>query len=467
MEAPMTLNRRDAMIRLGQLGLGTLALPGLLAAEQARTETAAVSRRRTKTKSCIFLFLWGGPPQQDLWDLKPHAPQGIRSLFQPINTNVPGIQICDQMPLLAKQMDKVCVVRSVTHNSDTHEPSVYHMLTGRQDPMLVIPRNNRSRMNYPGIGSVLARFSEPAPLPANVTIPRPIGHDGITYAGTHAGFLGPRFDPLEPKEAPSAQEGKKFPVALPADMTDGRLMARRGLVGLIEKQDQFLNRQRSTEGLNGFYEQAFRMVSSPVAKRAFNLDYEPAALRERYGRNEYGESFLLARRLVEAGVRLVTATWMYIFPNGRVANVWDNHAGYGIHGANTGYDLLKSPVCIPPLDRAYSALVEDLSQRGLLDETLIAMAGEVGRTPKINGDAGRDHWGPCQSALLAGGGIRGGQVYGASDKIAAYPKDSPVSPEDFLATIYHAMGISPENEVRDQNGRPYAISTGKPVTALF
>ena len=209
------------------------------------------------------------------------------------------------------------------------------------------------------------------------------------------------------------------------------------------------------------------MVSSPVAKRAFNLDHEPAVLRERYGRNEYGESFLLARRLVEAGVRLVTVTWMYIFPNGRVSNVWDNHAGYGIHGANTGYDLLKSPVCIPPLDRAYSALIEDLSHRGLLDETLVVAVGEFGRTPRINGTQGRDHWGRCQSALLAGGGISSGQVYGASDKTAAFVKDNPVAPEDLLATVYHAFGLLPETEIYDRENRPHRISEGKPVTALF
>jgi hypothetical protein len=166
-------------------------------------------------------------------------------------------------------------------------------------------------------------------------------------------------------------------------------------------------------------------------------------------------------------VRFVTVTWMYLFPNGRVSNVWDNHAGYGIHGAKTGYDLLRSPVCIPPLDRACSALLHDLGQRGLLDETLVAAVGEFGRTPKINADAGRDHWGACQSALLAGGGIRGGQVYGASDKQAAYVKDNPVSPPDFLATIYHALGLSPDAEVRDRDGRPYRLCDGKPVTALF
>src|SRR5207245_5795604 len=185
------------------------------------------------------------------------------------------------------------------------------------------------------------------------------------------------------------------------------------------------------------------------------------------GRSEYGESFLLARRLVEAGVSLVTISWMYIFPGGRVSNVWDNHAGYGIHGAKTGFDLLRSPVCLPPLDQGLSALIEDLADRGLLDRTLIAAAGEFGRTPKVNKDAGRDHWGACQSALFAGGGIRGGQVYGASDKIAAYPTDNPVSPADFLATIYHALGLDPQAEIIDRENRPHRLVDGVPVMELF
>jgi hypothetical protein len=454
------LHRRDALLRLG---LGGLALPTLLRAEQA----GAASPSRRKAKSCIYLFLWGGPPQQDLWDMKPDAPQGIRSQFQPIRTNVPGISICDQMPLLARQMDKVAVLRSLSHASNNHEPSVYHMLTGRQNPSLAVPRNQRTRSDFPSIASVAAYFTPPGNLPASATVPRPIGHDGVTYSGTHAGFLGPRYDPLELVAAPNAQEQNAFPVALPGDVDATRLLARRGLLSLIEEKERAVQKSRATEGLTGFQEQALRMVSSPAAKKAFQIDREPPSVRDRYGRNEYGESFLMARRLIEAGVRFVTVTWMYIFPNGRVSNVWDNHAGYGIHGARTGYDLLRSPVCIPPLDRAYSALLEDLAQRGLLDETLVAAAGEFGRTPKINGDAGRDHWGACQSALLAGGGIRGGQVYGASDKQAAFPKDNPVSPADFLATIYHALGIDPEAEMRDRDGRPYRISEGKPVTALF
>ena len=273
--------------------------------------------------------------------------------------------------------------------------------------------------------------------------------------------------PLELVAAPNAQEKNAFPVALPGDVDAQRLRARHGLLGLIEAKERAWQRSRVTEGLTGFQEQALRMVTSAAAKKAFSIDLEPPSVRDRYGRNEYGDSFLLARRLIEAGVRFVTVTWMYIFPAGRVANVWDNHAGYGIYGAKTGFDLLKSPVCIPPLDRAYSALLEDLAQRGLLEDTLVAAAGEFGRTPKINADAGRDHWGACQSALLAGGGIRGGQVYGASDAHAAYVKDNPVSPPDFLATIHHALGLAPDAEVRDRDGRPYRICEGKPVTTLF
>ena len=414
-----------------------------------------------------YLFLWGGPPQQDLWDPKPDAPEGVRSLFAPMQTAVPGLRICDQMPRLAARMNKVAVVRSLTHDSNNHEPSVYRMLTGKYDMPFNVPRNQRRRTHFPSVGSVVSHFSQPGLVPASVTIPRPIGHDGVTYAGTHAGFLGPRDDPMEVKEAPNSGEQATHSLSLSPDLDTARLLARRGLLGTIEAQDRRLQQGRGVEGLGGFYEQAFRMLSSPVARNAFNLNLEPDPVRDLYGRNEYGESLLLARRLVEAGVRLVTVTWMYIFPTGRVSNVWDNHAGYGIHGAKTGFDLLKSPVCIPPLDQGLSALLDDLTQRGLLDETLLVAAGEFGRTPNINKDGGRDHWGACQSALLAGGGIRGGQAYGASDAQGAYVKDRPVAPEDLLATIHHALGHAPDLEIRDAQQRPYRICDGKPLTGLF
>jgi hypothetical protein len=458
------LHRRDAMIRLGQLGLGALTLPGLLQGEEAH---AAAGKRRGRAKSCIYIFLWGGPPQQDLWDMKPDAPQGIRSQFKPIKTVVPGIDISDQMPLLARHTDKVAVVRSLTHPSNVHEASVYHMLTGKQNPTLISPRNFRRRSDFPNLGSIVSYFSKPGVMPAAVTLPRPIGHDGVTYAGTYAGFLGPRHDPMELNVAPNSNDQPTYPLAPPADMSATRLIARRGLLQLIDHQDRLLQNHRATEALRGFQEQAFRMVGSAAAKRAFNLDLETPATRDRFGRNEYGESFLLARRLVEAGVRLVSVIWMYFMPTGRIANVWDNHGGTGGLGGITGYAMLKEKYCIPPLDRAYAALLEDLKDRGLLDETLVAMVGEFGRTPKINATQGRDHWGMCQSALFAGGGIRGGQVYGSSDKIAAYPKDNPVSPEDFLATIYHALGLAPDAEIRDRENRPYRISDGQPVIALF
>jgi hypothetical protein len=457
------LHRRDAMIRMGQFGLGALTLPELLNTSSASTTATAAG----KAKSCIYLFLWGGPPQQDLWDMKPDAPQGIRSLFQPIHTSVPGIDICDQMPLLAQHTDKVAIVRSVTHSSTVHEASVYHMLTGHQNPTLISPRNQRRRTDFPNLGSIVSYFSPPSGLPASVTIPRPIGHDGVTYAGTYAGFLGPRYDPLELREAPNSNDQPAHPIPLPNQLDDSRLLARHGLLKLLEDQDRRLQDNRTADSLGGFYEQAFRMLSSPAAKKAFNLELEAPKVRDRYGRNEYGDSFLLARRLVEAGVRLVSVIWMYFMPNGRIANVWDTHGGTAGLGSITGYAMLKEKYCIPPLDRAYSALIDDLAQRGLLDETLVVAVGEFGRTPKINPTQGREHWGMAQSALLAGGGVRGGQVYGATDKLAESVKDNPVSPEDLLATIYYALGIAPDREIHDRDDRPTRLCDGRPVFALF
>jgi hypothetical protein len=455
------LNRRDAMLRLGQLGLGSLTLPGLLRAEQ----TLPAPGRRAR--SCILLYLWGGPPQQDMWDMKPGAPDGMRSIFRPIRTVTPGFDVCDQMPLLARHTDKVAIIRSMSHPSNVHEASVYHTLTGRQNPTLISPRNFRRRSDFPNVGSVLSYFTPPGPLPAAVTIPRPIGHDGVTYAGTYAGWLGPRHDPMEPREAPNSAQPPAHAVAMPAGVDAARLTARRGLLDLIESQDRALQDSRAADAHRGFQEQAFRMIASGEARRAFNLDLEPPRVRDRYGRNEYGESFLLARRLVEAGVRLVSVVWMYFMPNGRIANVWDTHGGTPGLGRVGGFDMLRAPYCIPPLDRAYSALLEDLGQRGLLGETLVVMTGEFGRTPRINNTQGREHWGPCYAALLAGGGVRGGQVYGASDATGAYPRDNPVSPEDLLATVYEAMGVRPDSEIHDREGRPVRICEGRAVTALF
>ena len=444
------------MVRLGALG-SALTLPSRMPAN---------APRRGSADSCIYIFLWGGPPQQDTWDPKPGAPQGIRSQFGEIDTAVPGIRICDAMPLFARHTDKTAIIRSLSHPSNLHEPSVYRMFTGRRDETLVSPRNPRKRSHPPNFASVLSYFSPPGPIPAAVTIPRPVGHDGVTYAGTHAGFLGPKYDPLEKIAANKARDPAPHPTVLPPDVDETRLVAREGLLKRLEGQEEVLQRTGGA-GLDDSRDQAMRMVTSPVVRRAFDIEKEPPRLRDAYGRNEYGEAFLLARRLVESGVKVVSVIWMYIMPNGGVANVWDNHGGTAGLGGISGYAMLKEKYCLPPLDRALAALLDDLQQRGLLERTLVAVAGEFGRTPKINGQQGRDHWGAAQSVLLAGGGIRGGQVYGATDKIAAYPVDKPVSPEDYLATIYHAMGLDPQSEIIDREKRPHRLVDGTPLLGLF
>jgi hypothetical protein len=478
------LHRRDAMLRLGQLGGATWALPALMQAEKARgalvgeardssgagglAETDAAKRSgKGRAKSCILVYLWGGPPQQDMWDMKPEAPEGIRSVFQPIDTNVPGIQICDQMPLLARQADKFALIRSLTHDSNNHEPSVYRTLTGRSNPSLAVPRNQRTRQDFPSIGSVVANFTPSSGLPSCVTVPRPIGHDGVTYAGTHGGFLGPKCDPMEMAAAADVNAPATHSLELPTGLEGSRLLARRGLLETIERDQRRLDALAVGSSIDAFREQAYRMLADPAAKRAFDLADEKDEVRDRYGRNEYGESFLLARRMVEAGVRFVTVVWLYVCPNGKVANVWDTHGGTGNLGSVSGFEMLKEKYCLPPLDRGLSALLEDLGESGLLDETLVAAYGEFGRTPKINNAGGREHWGMCQSVLMAGGGIRGGQVYGASDRQAAYPKEKGISPEDLLATIYHGLGLSPEMEIHDPQGRPHRLCDGRPVLDLF
>src|SRR5439155_18211999 len=225
--------------------------------------------RRGRTTSCILRYLWGGPPQQDMSDMNPDAPEGIRSAFRPIQTNVPGIHLCEHLPRLARHADKLALVRSVTHPSAVHEPSVYYTLTGKQNNALVVPRNQRTRRDFPNFGAMLTALTPPGGMPASVTIPRPIGHDGVTYAGTYSGWLGPRFDPMEIREAPSARDRYATPVDLPSDLSVARLQARRGLVDVIDENDRHFQNSRATEGLSAFHEQAYRMLTSSSARRAF------------------------------------------------------------------------------------------------------------------------------------------------------------------------------------------------------
>jgi hypothetical protein len=329
----------------------------------------------------------------------------------------------------------------------------------------------RGRGDFPTLGSVVSYFSPTGALPAAATIPRPIGHDGVIYTGTYGGFLGPQFDPLELQAPAEVQGPAPHSLDLPSGLDAIRIQSRVGLLHLLEQTDRRLQSQgdRGAIGsLKSAREQAYRMLLAPEARGAFDVSGESSGTHDRYGRNEYGQAFLLARRLVEAGVRLVTLVWYYIAPkDGNVLNVWDNHGGTPSIDRITGQQMLKEYYCLPSLDQGYSALIEDLSQRGMLDETLVAMLGEFGRTPKINDQAGRDHWGPCQSVVLAGGGIRGGQVYGASDRQAAYPTQDFVRPEDFIATIHHALGIPLDAEMHDQQQRPHRVCDGNPLLGLF
>jgi hypothetical protein len=296
----------------------------------------------------------------------------------------------------------------------------------------------------------------------------------VYYAGTHSGFLGSLHDPVELGQVYNhVQVGPRsdaptIPLALPDDVSMARLQARRGLRDLLDSADRAMQTSGETRAFDSVYETAYRLLHSAAVKDALNLEREPAAVRDRYGRNEYGESFLTARRLVEAGIRLVTVNWMFITPAAKVYNVWDAHGGLNdLEHGQTGYGMLKANYCLPAFDQAFSALLEDLGQRGLLDETLVACAGEFGRTPKVNGNNGRDHWPFCYSAVLAGGGIRGGTVYGASDSQAAYVKDDAATPGDYLATICQACGLDPAREIHDLEGRPYRICDGEPISALL
>jgi hypothetical protein len=319
-------------------------------------------------------------------------------------------------------------------------------------------------------------LGEKSPLPASFSIPRPVAHDGVRYAGTHGGFLGSTHDPVElgevfghvdPGVRPDA-ELTTVPLSLPKDVSTARLLARRGLLGVLEDHDQRLQRTGAMPGYGVIHEDAYRLISSTAVKDALDLEQESPATRDRYGRNEYGESFLTARRLIAAGIRLVSVNWMYITPQAKVYNVWDVHGGLNdLERGETGYGMLTAHYCLPAFDRAYAALLEDLTERGMLDDTVVACIGEFGRTPRINGVNGRDHWPFCYSGVLAGGGIRGGVTYGASDSQAAYVKENPATPGDYLATLCATCGLDPSREVHDLEGRPFQICNGEPLADVL
>jgi hypothetical protein len=455
---------RRQLISAGSLGLLGMSMPQLSAAENLRLE--ARSRQSTgKAKACILLFMWGGPGHQDTWDLKPDAPSEIRGEFQPISTNVSGIQICEHFPKLAQRTDKLAIIRSMTHDNVNHTTATHYLLTGQAPPP-----GNDLRKDWPHIGSVLSQIGRgEGPIPPFVsmrpklenTVPRFVEESH----GQFAGWLGPRWDPLTIDADPSLPGYRVGDFQLASDVSIRRLAERRQLLESLEIEQTSRSAERSPrQAMNRHYQKAYELLISAVGQSAFDLTQETPDMRDRYGRNPHGQSVLQARRLVERGVPLVTVFW----PNDGIKNVsvyWDTHSKEFIDHKTR---------LMPPADQAFSTLLDDLSDRGMLDETLVVWTGEFGRTPRVgqrNSDAGagsdgRDHWPNCFSSVLAGGGIAGGQVYGSSDRHAAYPASDPVPPVDLAATIYHQLGVPAGLELKDHLNRPFVICPGKPITAL-
>jgi hypothetical protein len=446
------VTRRD-WLRIGALGLGSLTLPTLL-----NLEHACGSSPRRRARSVIVLFLSGGPSHLDMWDLKPDAPEEIRGTFRPASTRVPGIQICEHMPMTSAVMDRCAIIRSMQHTTGNHPAATYWMMVGspmtRPAPQVV----TMSREDRPHPGAAAARFLPQNPqMPAWVMVPEAISPVGPERPGQHAGFLGAAFDPYRVNSNPNTAAYSAGALSPSEDISTGRLDARRLLLNQVSDHARFLDQTAPAQTLDPYYSRAFDLVSSPTAQRAFDICAEPASTRDRYGRHIFGQSTLLARRLVEAGVRLVHVNWVR-HDNGFGGQGYDSHRD---HLAWSRDELL------PPTDRAFGGLIADLADRRLLDETLVVMMGEFGRTPRFNAAGGRDHWPNCFSVMLAGGGIRGGQVLGASDRIGAYPSTPPVRPEDLLATVYDLLGIDPHTTIYDLQRRPLPLVDGAPVRALY
>jgi hypothetical protein len=457
------ISRRE-FIRVGGLGAAGLMLPDLLRAQQRSSRPGKFGQ----AKRCILLFMSGGPPQQDTFDLKPEASGDARGEFRPIKTNVAGIEICEHFPLLARQADKVAILRSVTHDSNIHTVGAHNMLTGNLYPKPVAGEVNASPSDFPHYGAVLTKLRKSdTRVPTFVTLPQKnTNTDGTVWPGLGGGFMGPQFDPLlvqaayeKHKQQVKDYENCSFrtpSLALPEGITSERFDSRRQLLTALERETRRVARDADAGLLDHYREKAFNLVSSTATQRAFNLELEPDAVKDRYGRHLFGQGCLLARRLAEAGVPLTTVYW---HPDGNtVAPSWDTH--------EKNYPNLKGHL-MGPCDRGFSALLEDLHQRGMLEQTLVIWMGEFGRTPQINGAGGRDHWGACQSIVMAGGGVVGGQIYGKSDKIAAYPEENPVSPGDVGATLYHLMGVDPHAEIVDQTGRPHPLVRGEPLVGIL
>ena len=452
---------RRELLRVGGLSLfGGMTLPGLLHA--ADTGKA----RDGSARSVILLNLLGGPSHQDMFDLKPNAPTEIRGEFKPIETSLPGLQICELLPNTARLMHRASLIRTITHTYNAHNPLA--MMTGfanGENAQLTADRSDP-----PDIGAICQYLGMGSDdTPCAVCLPCYPGwgesgqYPGIRRPGPYGGYLGSQYDPMfslcqptfEKKDHPGPYNpamplGEPMMPSLDSllDMSSGRLDRRRSLLEQIDSRFKTLTTSRAVDRMDKFQQRAFTMLSSSKARDAFDLSCEDDTLRDRYGRNLYGSSLIVARRLVEAGVPFVSVHQEIFGRNGH---------SYDMHENN--FDMLRE-FNLPLLDTLFPALVEDLEARGLLESTLVIVMGEMGRSPKVNAKAGRDHWPQCGFSLMIGGGVRQGMVFGTTDKHAAYPESHPVSPGDVVATIYHLLGIDPHITIPQLNGRPVSIAHG-------
>ena len=448
-----TLGRRQ-LLQLGGISFLGLGLPELLHASPG-----ASLARRGPPKSCIFIVQYGGCSHIDSFDMKPDAPAELRGPFKPIATSVPGTRVCEHLPRLARLADRYCLVRSMTHTNPGHDGGMHVCQTGHSQPA----------ENTPYFGSVVAKL-----CPADSNVPPYVWLQNL--AGDvqprylTGGFLGAAYAPLRvgtDLDNPSAPGFKVKSFDPPADVPTARLLDRQKLLTRVEGAGQTPTGHEAGN-MGKYREKAVDLLTGPEARTAFDLDRESARTRDRYGRHPLGQNLLMARRLVEAGTRLVSVTaWTGLPPGETFRNVqtWDMHGNGPGLGSIFGAGAFGLSWALPRVDEAVSALLTDLEDRGMLETTLVVIVGEFGRSPRVSGE-GRDHWPACYSALLAGAGVRGGLVYGASDKTAAYVKNDPVRPEDFGATLFHALGVPPETKL-GADGFTRPVSAGKPVLDLF
>jgi len=430
----------------GLMGLGLNSLmPGTATAAESSPDVVGA-----RAKSLIIVFCTGAISHHDTFDMKPNAPKEIRGEFNPVSTSVTGTQICEHLPRLATRAHKYALVRSLSHKDNNHLMSTHHVLTGHIQPGAFFDKV-ASRDDWPcyAAGCEYLRPRSDG-IPSGVNLPTFLMSSPLTWPGQHAGFLGPKYDPWQIVGDPNHSEFRVDALTLSQGVNPTRLDQRRSLLKAIDQQTDVssdIGAYRMTEDQR----LAFTMLSSGQLSQAFEMNRETDAVRDRYGRHAFGQSLLLARRLVQAGVPIVQANM------GSVQN-WDHHSAI--------FTTLKGRM-LTPLDQAVSALLDDLDESGMLDQTMVMVLGEFGRTPKVNNESGRDHWGPCFTGLFAGAGVLGGKVVGHSDDIGAYPTSAAFSPDDIGATVYRALGIDPHAVVRDRINRPVHLNQGSVIEALY